>query len=181
MSSQSRVVELGALPPNKIEPLEPGAKNFMESAIIKQNNQSNLQNKLGGRKKRKSCLRGGAVPLSSSPAVVEVTPTPSSAPNQQATTNNNTEILKLAVANQNSAAYDKLATNGNPGDTARIAAEQQATYTGKGGSIKRRRTASKSKKGGSWPVWGCLSGGKKSRKTRRSRRKTRKHMKRHRH
>jgi hypothetical protein len=181
MSSQSRVVELGALPPNKIEPLEPGAKNFMESAIIKQNNQSNLQNKLGGRKKRKSCLRGGALLLSSSPAVVEVTPTPSSAPNQQATTNNNTEILKLAVANQNSAAYDKLATNGNPGDTARIAAEQQATYTGKGGSIKRRRTASKSKKGGSWPVWGCLSGGKKSIKTRRSRRKTRKHMKRHRH
>lgn len=182
MSSQPRVVQTGALPPNNIQPLEPGSPNVFQSAIQKSNNQTASQMALiGGRKKR---YRGGAAPLSPAPAqppVVQVAAAPSYAVNKSATNDINTQIAGLAVSNQNNAAFDGT-VNGNPGDTAVIAAQQQATYTGKGGSKSKSKSKKHLKKGGSWPVWGCLSGGKKSRKSRRSRRrKTRKHMKRHRH
>jgi hypothetical protein len=188
MSSQPRVVQTGALPANTVKPLEPGSSNVFDSAIQKSNNQTVAQNALIGNnktggKKRKSRLRGGAAPLSPAPVqppVVQVAAAPSYAVNKTETNDINAQIAGLAVSNQNNAAFDAT-VGGTQADTARIAAEQQAVYSGVGGSVKRRRTTAKSKKGGSWPVWGCLSGGKKSRKTRRSRRKTRKHMKRHRH
>jgi hypothetical protein len=185
MSSQQRVVQTGALLPNKVPPLEPGSSNVFESAIQKSNVQTASQMALiGGKKKH---YRGGTTSLSPAPTqspVVPVVSAPSYAVNKDATNDINAQITGLAVSNQNNAAFDGT-VNGNPGDTAIIAAQQQATYTGKGGSIKRRRTASKynklGKKGGSWPIWGCLSGGKKSRKSRRTRRrKTRKYFKRQR-
>ncbi len=182
MSTQQRVVP-GALPPNKVPPLEAGATNPFDSAIIKQNNQNIAQNTLAGNPKQsggKKRYRGGAAPLSPAPAqppVVQVAVAPSYAVNKADTNNINTQIAGLALSNQNNAAYDGT-VNGNPGDTAIIAAQQQATYNGKGGSKSKSRKHLK--KGGSWPVWGCLSGGKKSRKTRRSRRrKSRKNVKRH--
>jgi len=176
MSSQPRVVP-GALPPKEVAPLEPGAKGYMDSVIIKQNNQANLQNSLAGNKQSggKKHYRGGA-----NPPVVQVVPASSIDPNKSATNANNEAIAKLAINNQNGAAYDGT-VNGNPSDTAIIAAQQANTYYGtKGGSKSKSRKHLK--KGGSWPVWGCLSGGKKSRKTRRSRRtrKSRKNVKRHR-
>lgn len=174
MSSQQRVLP-GALPPKEVSPLEAGAKNPFDSVIIKQNNEANLQNSLAGNKQSggKKRYRGGA-----NPPVVQVVPTSSIDPNKAATNANNEAIAKLALSNQNNAAFDGT-VNGNPGDTAIIAAQQQATYTGKGGSKSKSRKHLK--KGGSWPVWGCLSGGKKSRKSRRSRRrKSRKNVKRYR-
>jgi hypothetical protein len=175
MSSQPRVVQTGALPPQTRPPLEAGSSNVFNSAIQKSNNQTASQMALiGGRKKR---YRGGA----NSP-VVQVAAAPSYAVNKDATNDINTQIYGLAVSNQNNAAFDGL-TNGNSGNTAIIAAKQQETYTGNGGSKFKSKSKSRKhlKKGGYWPVWGCLSGGKKSRKSRSSRRrKTRKHMKRHR-
>jgi len=171
MSSQQRVIP-SALPPKEVTPLEAGAKNPFDSAIIKQNNQANLQNSLAGNKQSggKKRYRGGA-----NPPVVQVVPASSIDPNKGATNANNEAIAKLALNNQNSAAYDGT-VNGNPGDTAIIAAQQQATYYGtKGGSKTKSRKHLK--KGGAWYYWGCLSGGKKSRKGRRSRR--RKSVKRH--
>lgn len=177
MGFQPRVIQTDALPPNKIEPLEAGSNNVFNSAIQKSNNQNATQMKLiGGRKKR---YRGGAT----QPPHVQVVAAPSYAVNKAETNDINTKIARLAVSNENYAAFDGT-VNGNSGDTAVIAAQQQATYTGKGGSKSKSKSKSRKplKKGGSWPVWGCLSGGKKSKKTRRSRRrKTRKHMKSHRH
>jgi hypothetical protein len=180
MSSQPRVVQTGALPPNTVTPFPAGSNNVYTAGVVTQTTQANLQNTLGGNNKTggKKRYRGGA-----NPPVVTVPPAPSYDPNKGATIANNTQIAGLAVSAQNNAAFDKT-VNGNPGDTAVIAAQQQATYNGtsvptKGGSKSKSRKHLK--KGGSWPVWGCLSGGKKSRKSRRSRRrKTRKHVKRHR-
>ena len=182
MSSQTRVVQTGALPPNKVPPLEAGATNPFDSAIIKQNNLNNAQNTLAGNPKQsggKKRYRGGAAPLSPAQTpVVQVVAAPSYAVNKDATNDINTQIAGLAVSNQNNAAFDGL-TNASPGATAQIAAQQQAIYSGKGGSKSKSRKHLK--KGGSWPIWGCLSGGKKSRKSRRSRRrKSRKNVKRHR-
>jgi len=176
--SSKIIVQTDALPQNTVKPFPGGANNIYTAGLVTQNNQNLKQNTLVGKQSGgKKRYRGGAVPLSPTP-VVQVQAAPSYAVNKDVTNDINTKIAGLAVSNQNNAAFDGT-VNGNPSDTARIAAQQQATYTGKGGSIKRR-TTSKSKKGGSWTVWGCLSGGKKSRKSRRSRRrKTRKHMKRH--
>jgi hypothetical protein len=155
MNTQQKIIQSDALPPNTIKPLEPGATSIFDSAIIKQNNQNNLQNKLGGRKQ----FKGG------NPPVIQVSPSPSYALNKSETNAINAQITGLAVNNQNQMAYDKLANNGNASDTAKIASQQQLIYNGKGGF----------KRGGSWPNWGCLSGGKKSRKNckKRKRRKRR--------
>jgi len=182
MSTQPRVVQTDALPPNKVPPLEAGASNPFDSAIIKQNNQNIAQNTLAGNLKQsggKKRYRGGAALLSfAQTPVVQVAAAPSYAINKDATNDINTQITGLAVSNQNNAAFDGL-TNSSPGATAQIAAQQQATYSGKGGVKSKSRKHLK--KGGAWPIWGCLSGGKKSRKSCISkRRKSRKHVKRHR-
>ena len=191
MSSQQRVVQTGALPPNTVKPFPQGSNSVYTAGTVQQNNQNAAQNALvgnrqAGGKKRKLRLRGGApAPLSpapSQPPVVQVAAAPSYAVNKTETNSINTQIAGLAVSTQNNAALDGT-VNGNQADAALISAQQQAVYSGKGGSIRRRhRTSSNSKKGGSWPVWGCLSGGKKSRRYKKckcKRRKTRKHMKRH--
>ena len=64
---------------------------------------------------------------------------------------------------QTNATFDNAKT---PSETAALQSQQQALYSGK--------TGGSSKRGGSWPVWGCLSGGKKSRKCRSRGRKGRK-------
>ncbi|NBQ17995.1 hypothetical protein EBU24_06800 [bacterium] len=179
MSSQPRVVQTNALPPNVIKPLPAGASNIYTAGIITQNQQNMLQNDLvgskqsGGKQRYRGVnqrYRGG------NPPVVQVPPAPSYAPNQAATNDINTQLAGLANSAKNNAVFDGTVGTG-PGTTAALAAQQQAVYNGKGGF----KSKSKSKKGGAWPVWGCLSGGKKSRKSRSSRRrKTRKQVKRHR-
>jgi hypothetical protein len=122
-------------------------------------------------------LKGGA-------AQVLVSPAPSYAVNQTETNDANKQLAGLALSTQNNASFDNT-VNGNQADVSIIAAKSQATYNGKGG---RRRSSAK--KGGSFPRWGCFSGGKKSRRQRSKRRytksckcktrKTCKHTKRHR-
>lgn len=184
MSSQSRVVQTGALPPNNVLPLQPGASNIYQSGAIKANEQNQLQNALAGGKQsggkqshrkqshRKKSYKGGATPVAQvqTTPVIQVQPTPSFDPNKGGSIANNTAIATLANSVQNGSAFDKT-VNGNQSEVAAISAQQRAAYNGnqKGGS-----------RGGSLH-WGCLSGGKKSRKSRKSkRRKTRKNVKRHR-
>lgn len=154
MSSQQRIIQTGAVPPNTTKPLEPGASNIYDSTIIKQNNQAQLQTALaqnGGirRAKKKRYMKGGNVP------VVMVSSAPSFAVDKDATNANNIAIATIANNAKNNAALD---TTTSQAQVAEIAAQQQAQYKGTGGTKIRK------KRGGSYPVWGCLSGGKKTRK-----------------
>jgi|Laugresu1bdmlbsd_1035121.scaffolds.fasta_scaffold06244_3 hypothetical protein len=174
MNSQPRVVDTGAIPPNTIKPLPAGATNIYTAGIIKQTNQNIAQNNLvgtksGGKRKRKSNQKynyvGGIPPVSVVPSA------PSYAVNKAEINANNTAIGGLALKVDNQAVFDKTVGEG-PNTTAMLAAKQSATYYGNG--MKGGK-----KKGGG--AWGCLSGGKKSRKNcRTKRRNTRKQMKRYR-
>jgi hypothetical protein len=166
MSSQQNIVETGALPPNKIPPLTAGANNIFQSGMMAQQNQAELQNALiGGIKRRKKMRKsrrirklvkkGGATPVVLAPAA------PSYDTNPQATNANNIALTELAVSAQNNSAFD---TAKNESQVAEISSKQQAVYQGKGGN----KWAS-NKKGGSFIGWGCLSGGKKTRKHKKSR------------
>jgi hypothetical protein len=177
--SSTNVVKTDALPSNVMKPLPPGASDIYKAGMVKQQNELELQQSLiGGIKRRKKMrksrrIKGGATP------VVVVPAAPSYSPNIEETNKLYGGIYDLANKNQSNAAYDGT-VNGNQAEVAKISAAQQAPF--KGGK----------KKGGS-PVWGCLSGGKKSRKhhkrckcktckcKRKKLRKTRKLMKRRRH
>jgi len=180
-----RIVQTGALPPQTVPPLEPGAKNVFQSAAIKGTNDSVALATLGqngGIKKRKMRMRGGANGVASEAApVIVVAGAPSYDTNPKSTDANYTQLAALANVTASQAALDKT-VGGTQSQAAAISAQQQAVYNGTGGS--RRRRASK-KKGGAWPVWGCLSGGKKSRRYKKSckckRRKAHRHTKRHRY
>ena len=178
MISNERVVNTGAVPANTTKPLPPGANNIYSAGTITQQNQAQQQATLaqngGIRKKRKSRMRmrGGAAP------VVVVTPAPSYAVDKSATNANNTDIAKLANSTQNNARFDNTTSQAQ---VAALSAEQDSVYKGTGG---RKWSSSRKlgKKGGSWPIWGCLSGGKKSRRYRKNCKcKSRKHIKTKRH
>jgi hypothetical protein len=188
--SQPRVVQTGALPANTVKPLEAGSTNVFQSAAIKSTNANNAQNNLingpksGGKRRNKKLMRGGANGVASNSApVVVVAGATSYDTNKGGTNTNNTNIAILANNAKAGAAYDNTVGKG-PSETAAISAQQQAIYSGKGGSRRRRHT----RKGGSVPIWGCFSGGKKSRSQRRHNKnckckgkKTRKHLKRYHH
>lgn len=179
MSTQPRIVQTDAIPPQTINPLEAGSTNVFNSAIIKQNNQNQAQNTLaqnGGKMYKSRRIRGGSVP------VIVVPRAPSYAVDKDATNANNTAISTLANNAQNGAVYDNT-LNGTQADVSLISSQQSAIYKGTGGSSYRKKRAS-TKRGGSRTVWGCLSGGKKSRRHKKSckckRRKSCKLVKRHR-
>jgi len=161
---EQRIVQTDALPLNKVAPLELGAQNVFASAAMKSTNQNQLQNNLvnqgGGVRKRKRHIRGGAngVANESAPVVV-VTAAPSYDTNPAVTNANNTQLATLANIVSSQATLDKT-VGGTQAQAAAISAKNEAIYYGNGGS--RRRTFDK--KGGACPVWGCFSGGKKSRR-----------------
>ena len=126
-----------AMPAQKFPPLPPGANSPMSAGIISQQNQAkNQMNLVGAGLKRR--IRGGA-------QMVEVPPVPTSAPNSSLTGSNYKDLTQLAQNQQSQAVYDKAQS---PSDTALI---QQKSLSG--GSFR----------GGSWPKWECLSGGRKTR------------------
>jgi hypothetical protein len=136
----------------------PGAGNPRDSAIEQMNavntKQTSLGNAVGGYRRKRG---GGTIAV---PTVqVPYTPTggPGTDPNSQIAGN-----MKTSTQGTANAVYDKQATNVNP---------PTKTPPAKGGSRKR----GKGKNGGNpdW-LWGCYSGGKKSR---RKTRKTRKNKK----
>jgi hypothetical protein len=178
------VVKTNALPPNVTNPLPGGAPNIYKAGIVKQQNEIALQKSLIGgirrrkkiRKSRRICKlakKGGAAP------VVVVAGAPSYSPNLGQTNELYGGIAKLANENYMNSVFDKT-VNGNQAQVTKLLTRQQSLF--KGGK----------KKGGS-PIWGCLSGGKKTRKhnksckcktckcKRKKLRKTRKLSKRHRH
>jgi hypothetical protein len=130
----TQIIKTQAMPPQTLIPLSPGASSPMSAGIINQQNQNKLQNQLGAGKKRRRKSRGGA-------AVIQVPPVSSSAPNPQLTGQNYTDLTKLASNSQSQSQYDNLAQSGGT-----------------------KRIKSLYKRGGYWPKWGCLSGGKKSKK-----------------
>jgi hypothetical protein len=142
-------------------PLPPGANSPMNAGVINQQNQINAQMNLIGSSK------GGA-------PVVQVPPVSSVAPNPELTGNNFKNLTQLAQQQQTDASFDNAKT---PQETAAIQHQQQSLY--KSGGYKRKRTFSK--RGGSWPKWGCLSGGRKTKRKGRKERKGRKGRKSKRH
>jgi hypothetical protein len=167
--SNQQIIQSDAMPQQVLTTMPPGSRGPMDAGVKMQQQQTASQMALiGGRKirgSRRNCMskfmskfmRGGVAP------VVQVPPVSAGAVNPQATQANYTDLTKLTQMQAGQAAFDNAKT---PEQTAEIAAQQQALYSGK--------TGGSSKRGGSWPVWGCLSGGKKSRKCRSRGRKGRK-------
>lgn len=168
-----RVVETGALPINTAKPLPPGASSIGKAVIMNQNETNNLQNKLanqsGGIKRHKKKLKGGSVP------VVVVKGAPSFDTNPTATNANNIKLAELANTSKANAAYDDTVGK-NQASVAIISNNNDKLYYGiKGGTKKRKYSC---KKGGSVTSWGCLSGGRKSKRCKKckcKRKKTCKH------
>ena len=150
MSTSTTYIKASAMPPQTVQPLAAGATSPMQSAQIQQQQQIQQQmaligkGKTGGKRTKRRKIRGGA---SAQIVVPSVQP---GAVNSAQTQTQYADLTALASKQQSQAVFDS-------GNTAKVAATQ------KGG---------RKMKGGTWPVWGCLSGGKKSR--RRHRRKTRK-------
>ena len=146
------------MPEQVLSTMPPGSKGPMDAGIKMQQQQTAehmaLIGKTGGSKRK---MRGGTTT-----PVATVPPVSSSAVNKGETQANFTDLTNLALQQQTGATFDNAKT---PSDTAALQAQQQAVYSGTGGSYK---------KGGSWPVWGCLSGGKQYRKSRKSRKGKRK-------
>jgi len=148
--SKPIIIPSTAVPPQILPPMPAGATSINDAGIKIQQQQAQSQTalaKTGGFKRK---MRGGAVPL------VQVPNPPSYAVNKGATQDSYTQLTKVAQDQQTGSTFDNAKT---PADTAALQAQQQSLYSGTstGGSKKRIR-------GGSWPVWGCLSGGKQSRK-----------------
>ncbi len=153
MSSQ-QIISSSAMPLQKLPPYPDGANSPMTAGIVTQKQNAELQNtrnKIGGYKRHRR-LKGGAVS-------VQVPPVPTGTVNPAATDSNYKDITQLAQQQQTDMVFDNAK---NPSDTASLAAKQQALHSGKVGG----------KKGGSWPLWRCLSGGK--RKTKRRSKKNKK-------
>jgi hypothetical protein len=170
------------LPPPTMSPIPGGSVG--KAVIITQNQQANAQNSLAqtGGIRRNSKMNKHRSMKGGEAAVIAVAGAPSFAPDPAAVNANNKSIAMLAAGSGENAKYDALP---NQASVARMAAgNSQNSSVKTGGSRRKRRAALKSKKGGSWPAWGCLSGGKKSRRHKKNcmckRRKTRKHMKRQR-
>ena len=169
MGNQPVMLKSSAMPAQEVKPLPGGS--IYTAAIADGNNQTqsqmNLigQGKYGGSKRIRR-FNGGA-------AVIQVPPIPTSATDPVATGGNYKDITILAQQQSSSSVYDNAT---NPSQTAAIQQQQQSLY--KGGSRKGKR-------GGSWPRWGCFSGGKKSKKRGRKsckcKKRNNKGTKRHRH
>jgi len=182
MINQQKIVNINALPQQTIKPLSAGANNIFESGMIAQQNEANLLNSLnslrGGIRRHKSRrIKGGAAP------VVVVAGASSFDPNPKATNDNNAAIASLANKVMIGSAFDNTTSQAQ---VAEIASRQQALYSGKGGNRAPSKKKTSNKKGGS--IFGCLSGGKNTKKykkscrrNRKKHRKTRKIVKRYRH
>jgi hypothetical protein len=173
--SQPNIIQSEAMPPQIVAGMPPGATSPMNAGLISQQQQTAshmaLIGKSGGSKGRmtrrmtRRRFHGGTTP------VVQVPPITAGAVNPQQTGAAYKDLTILAQNQSNYSTYDNAKT---PGDTAAIQQQQQALY--KGGSKKgkskgkskgerERERERKGKRGGSWPRWGCLSGGKKSKRT----------------
>jgi hypothetical protein len=156
MTFKPTIIQATAMPPQTIMPLAPGATSPMQSVQMNQQQQLNQQMALigngGGRRRKTRRLRGGTTGDK-----ILVPSVQSGAVNSQQTAGQYAALTELASRQASQAVYDK----GNL----------------KGG---KRLKCKKRMKGGMLPVWGCLSGGRRTiRKNRKHKRMTR--NKRHNH
>jgi len=165
-----------APPPQQIPPTNGSIFNTVNSKMATSSaNQNCLTtgncSKTGG-KRYKS--KGGATSMVAPPLY---NPVPDGGTSQ---TNAN-NITKSTVAMNVNSGFDACAGKG-AGCTTGVQTTQQQILKGGmnmrginmgGRSIKR----TKGKRGGSWPKWGCMSGGKKSRKNKSKRRSNKKQTK----
>jgi hypothetical protein len=159
MTSNPTIIQSTAMPVQTIMPLAPGATSPMQSVQMNQQQQLNQQMALigngGGRtrfsKRRKSRkLRGGTTGVANNTQILVPSVQPG-AVNSGQTAEQYAALTALASRQQSEAVYD--------------------TKNLKGG---KRLKCNKRMKGGMWPVWGCLSGGRRTiRKNRKHRRMTR--------
>ena len=148
MSNQPNMIQSNAMPQQVLTTMPPGSKGPMDAGVKMQQQQTDNQMALIGKKggsRYRSKYNGGAAP------VVQVPPVTAGVPHSSQTGDNYKGLTELAQQQQTQAVFDKAQ---NPGDTAALQAQQQAMY--KGGN----------KRGGSWPKWGCLSGGLNRKSTR---------------
>jgi hypothetical protein len=154
-------IPANAVPKQEVQPLAPGAISPGQSAYINSQQQLATQRALTGKTGGKTGKkRGGA----SQPEIV--VPTPPPGPTAAASQANYTGLTALAQQQQQQATFDSAKT---PAQTAALQAQNNQMYKGGSRKYSRRRY----KRGGSWPKWGCLSGGKtrrhnKSRKSNKS-------------
>jgi hypothetical protein len=170
-STQQNTVQPTAIPKQEVPPLAPGAISPGQSAYMNSQQELATQRALTGKtggKTRGKRRRGGAAAI--------VVPNPPPGPTATASQPNYTSLTALAQQQQQQATFDSAKT---PAQTAALQAQNNQMY--KGGS--RRYSRRRYKMGGSWPKWGCLSGGKtrryknqrnKSKKNKQSRRRVRK-------
>ena len=143
------IVAPSAMPAQKITPLQPGANSPGQSAYMQQQQQTQAQLALTGKKvggKKKGVWKGGV-------SQVLVPNPPANAVNASQTQSSYTALTSLAQTQQQQAIYDKAQ---NPQQTAAIETQNNKSYSG---GMK----------------WGCLSGGKhKSKKRNTKKRNTKK-------
>ena len=143
------IVAPSAMPAQKITPLQPGANSPGQSAYMQQQQQTQAQLALTGKKVggKKKCVWKGGV------SQVLVPNPPANAVNASQTQSSYTALTSLAQTQQQQAIYDKAQ---NPQQTAAIETQNNKSYSG---GMK----------------WGCLSGGKhKSKKRNTKKRNTKK-------
>jgi hypothetical protein len=165
MTNGQPIIQSTALTNSTTKPFPPGSNSIYSAGVVEQRNQSQMQTDLvkksGGSRRSGSRRRTRSRRMRGGQPMVAVQPAPSYAPDKTATNNNNAALTELAQKTQNNAAFDKTTSQSQ---VATISTQQQNIYNGKGGKKKYRKNG---KKGGSWPHWGCLSGGKLTRLTRR--------------
>ena len=144
----NNTIQANAVPKQEVQPLAPGAISPGQSAYMNSQQQLATQRALTGKTGGKTRLkrrRGGAAAI--------VVPTPPPGPTATASQANYTGLTVVAQQQQQQATFDSAKT---PAQTAALQAQNNEMY--KGGS--RRYSRRYYKRGGSWPKWGCLSGGK---------------------
>lgn len=159
-NTQQNAVQPTAIPKQEVAPLAPGAISPGQSAYINSQQQLATQRALTGKTGGKR-RRGGAA--------VIVVPNPPPGPTAASSQANYTGLTALAQQQQQQATFDSAKT---PAQTAALQAQNNQMY--KGGS--RRYSRRRYKMGGSWPKWGCLSGGK-TRRYKNQRNKSKKNKK----
>jgi hypothetical protein len=159
-------------PEQQIKPLQIGANNPFQSALMKQNQQKLVGGRGRGKKLTKTRIKGGSANANTNANPVIIVPSSSSLdPNPSLTNNNLIALTRLGAEVMRNSAYDGT-VNGTQEQVNQIFSQQIAPF--KGGN---RTFKNKNKKGG-FPYWNCLSGGKKSRKyTKNCRYKKRKYRK----
>jgi hypothetical protein len=161
--SNSNIVQASAMPKQELAPLQPGANSPGQSAAMLQQQQINKQMALTGKTGGKRVKTGSFHLKGGVPPNVEVPNPPPGSVNPQQTQGNYTQLTALAQQQQQQSTYDNAKT---PAETAALQSQNNKVYNSTGGRAS-------SKKGGYWPKWGCLSGGKHTKvKTRKGKKVT---------